>query len=255
MASTNMEKRAQVTIFIIVAVVIVAVFLAWVIYPRIKVIAGEVNPEAYMSACMLDELEDLLPVLQKQGGYSNPGLYMKYNGERVQYLCYTDEYYKPCVVQQPILVGHVQGEIKNRVEPAATACMQQLKQIYEKKGYEVSASGRELNVSVAPGMISLDFASNLIVTKDGTQRFNSFKAGKNTKLYELLMTATSIVQFESTLGDSETLLYVKYYPDLIINKMKRDEGTVYRLKNVVSQDEFSFATKSLVWPQGYGVSS
>ena len=36
-------------------------------------------------------------------------------------------------------------------------------------------------------------------------------------------------------------------------KLKKDADTIYTLSNVVSGDEFTFATRSLVWPQGYGV--
>ena len=62
------------------------------------------------------------------------------------------------------------------------------------------------------------------------------------------------MQFESVLGDSETTLYIQYYPDLKIEKIKRaDEGTIYKLSNVVTGDEFTFASRSLNWPAGYGL--
>ena len=71
-------------------------------------------------------------------------------------------------------------------------------------------------------------------------------------MYDLLLIAESIVQFESTLGDSETTDYLNYYPDLSISKIKLGDGSkVYTLKDVVTNEQFRFATRSLVWPAGY----
>jgi len=67
----------------------------------------------------------------------------------------------------------------------------------------------------------------------------------------LLLTAVSIIEYESTFGDSETGLYISYYPNLKIDKTRRDDGsTIYQLSDVTTEDTFAFATRSLVWPQG-----
>jgi len=51
----------------------------------------------------------------------------------------------------------------------------------------------------------------------------------------LLMISTSIVDYESTYGDAETSLYVNYYPNLRIEKMKLGDGsTIYTVNDVVS---------------------
>ena len=69
--------------------------------------------------------------------------------------------------------------------------------------------------------------------------------------YTLLNTAVNILQYEATYGDSETSLYISYYPDIKIEKTRRDDGsTIYELSDVITQDKFAFATRSLVWPQG-----
>jgi hypothetical protein len=66
------------------------------------------------------------------------------------------------------------------------------------------------------------------------------------------MIATSIVDFSSTVGDAETLNYVQFYPNLKIEKLKKEGDTIYTLTNVVTNEQFRFATRSLVWPAGYG---
>ena len=43
------------------------------------------------------------------------------------------------------------------------------------------------------------------------------------------------------------------YPDFIIEKIKRGDGTtIYIIKNKESKTKFQFASRSFVWPPGYG---
>ncbi len=250
-----LTKKGQIAIFVIVAIVIVGFLVVLLVYPRIQpYIGGEVNPSAYMKQCVGQDVDKVLAVLREQGGYYSPDNYVLYKGEKIQYLCYTAENYKPCIVQQPLLVRHVELELKSKIEPKARQCMQQLVSIYERRGYDVKSNAGELNVIIIPSNIKIEFNSPLELRKEGTQVFRKFGYSKDSELYDLLLTATSIVQFESTLGDSETSLYLQFYPDLKIEKIKRDADTIYILSNVVSNDKFVFATRSLVWPQGYGLS-
>ena len=255
-AFRDMEKRGQVTIFIIVGVAILAIFIWLVVYPRVGLLTNEVNPSSYLRECIQPQMDKVLPILEKQGGYYNPDNYVLYNSEKVQYLCYTAENYKPCIVQQPLLVKHVSSELQKQIEPVAAGCMQTLKDLYTKRGYQVQGGNSNLSVSIVPGSINVVYDSPLTITKQNqdnqVQTFRKFSIGVNSQLYDLLATATSIIQFSSTLGDSETLLYVQYYPDLKIEKLKKDSDTIYTLSNVVTKESFTFATRSLAWPQGYG---
>ena len=44
---------------------------------------------------------------------------------------------------------------------------------------------------------------------------------------------------------------MSYYPDLRMEKIKLSDGTkVYKLSNIVTKEEFIFASRSLSWPPG-----
>ena len=93
-----------------------------------------------------------------------------------------------------------------------------------------------------------------ITSAETTRTFDKFDASIDSKIYDLLSIATSIIDYESTLGDSETTTYLSYYPDLRIDKIKLEDGVkIYKLTNVVTNEMFQFATRSLVWPPGYGL--
>lgn len=249
------ERRGQVAIFVIVAIVILAVFIWLLVFPKLPVLTGgsEINPSAFVKNCLQPSIRENLDKITMQGGYFTPNLYVLYEGQPVQYLCYTSEDYKPCIVQQPLVVNHVADELKAQIDAKARGCMESLVERYKSQGYTVESSPKSVNVSIVSGSVEVVFNSPLTVSKQSTQTFRQFSIRESSELYDLLALATSIIQFESTLGDSETSLYVNYYPDLKIEKNKKEGDTIYTLTNVVSKDKFRFATRSLVWPSGYGV--
>lgn len=247
------NKRGQLTISVIVAIVIVGVILVLFLVPGVNpFVSADVNPSAFLIDCIEPVLKDNLEILGKQGGYLEPSNSITYLGGEIQYLCYTNENFKPCIVQQPLLLKHIEDELESVVQPAARACVRDLKTEYEQRGFTVNTEPGDVEVDIKSGSIDLSFNSPMSVTKEETQRFEKFGISLESEMYDLILTATSVIDFESTLGDAETLAYIQYYPDLRIEKIEREGGTIYKLGNVVTGEEFVFASRSLVWPPGYG---
>ena len=185
----------------------------------------------------------------------NPEGFIIYQDTKIKYLCYNAEYYKTCVVQQPMLINHVEKELKNALTQKAQQCFNNLKVEYEKRRYDVNSPNIEFNVLIEPGKLKAVFLADISIAKGNEfQSFNNFEVIEINEMYELLSIAQSIIDFESTYGDSETTLYLQYYPNLKIEKTKLSDGSkIYRLSNVVTKDEFTFASRSLSWPPGYGL--
>ena len=86
-----------------------------------------------------------------------------------------------------------------------------------------------------------------------TNKFDNFVVESKSRLYDLVSIATSILNWEARYGDSETTLYMAYYPDIKVEKNLRDDGTkIYTLSDRNTKDKFVFATRSVAWPAGYG---
>ncbi|MBX4212400.1 hypothetical protein KW787_03035 [Candidatus Pacearchaeota archaeon] len=250
------NKRGQMTIIIIVAIAVIAVILVFLLYPRASpIISSAFNPTQYLQSCIDPVVSSTLTTLTSQGGYLNPEGFVLYKGEKIKYLCYTSEYYKTCAIQQPMIKNHVESELSDAIRAKAQDCMASLKSEYESRGYTVSSSSASTQVSIIPGKIQIHFSAPLTATKDGaSQSFKEFNVEKTSQLYDLLFTATSIIDYESTYGDSETTIYLQYYPNLKVEKTKLSDGTkIYTLSNVVSKETFTFASRSLSWPPGYGI--
>ncbi|OGJ16130.1 hypothetical protein A3K74_02770 [Candidatus Pacearchaeota archaeon RBG_13_33_26] len=252
------EKRGQVTIFIIIAIIIVAIaLLIYSFYPEIKASLGleAQTPSGFIQSCLEEQIKTDVEKLSAQGGSLAPEHYIMYNNEKIEYLCYINEYYKTCIVQQPMLKEHIESEIKNEIRGEVTACFNSLKENYEKRGYDVNMKEGGTTVELLPKRIASTFNYSLTLAKGGdTAQYNSFSVVLNNNLYELISIANSILNWEVSYGDAETTTYMNYYHDLKVEKRKQSDGTkIYILTDRNTENKFQFASRSFAWPPGFGV--
>jgi len=258
-----MKKRGQVTIFIILAIIIVVLgVLAYFFYDDIKISLGfgVESPRGFMESCLNEDIQGAVDRLSLQGGNLDPMHYVLYDGEKVSYLCYTNEYYKLCVMQQPMLKQHIETQLKEYMQSRVDDCFDKLVEKYEKAGYEVRLTPGETKVELLPKRIVTSFGHNLALRKGEDTQVYGDEAGQkidislNNNLYELISIANSILTWEATAGDAEVMTYMDYYHDLKVEKKKQSDGTtVYILTDRNTEDKFMFASRSLAWPPGYGL--
>ena len=248
------QKRGQVTIAIIIAVVIVALaVLIYLFFPKITSTLGFTteNPSEFIRDCMEDKIKDSIEIVSSQGGSLNPENYYLYKDEKIEYLCYTNEYYIPCVVQQPLLKQHIENEIKNNIKADSDVCFNSLKESFENKGFSVNLRGGDTSVELLPKITVVNYEKELTLTKDSTDRYEKLKVAIDNNLYELMSIANSIISMETRYGDSETTIYMNYYHNLKVEKMKQTDGTtIYILTDRDTGDKFQFASRSIAWPPG-----
>jgi len=247
------EKKGQVTLYIIIALAIILVLIIFLVYPRVNLPgsgSADATPEEYLRSCIGQEIPLIMEDITSQGGSMQPQGFIVYNNTKISYLCYTAEYYKTCVVQQPNLIGQVEREISRELQPIATSCVKSFAEEYESRGYKISYGNTNVNASLALNSIKITLNLPMTVTKDFSRTYKSIDLEYKSGIYEILSLATSIIDFESTYGDSET----RYYPNIKIEKVKLSDGSkIYSISDVVSKDRFVFASRSLAWPAGYGL--
>ncbi|MFH1801284.1 MAG: hypothetical protein ABH804_00405 [archaeon] len=250
------NKKAQVTIFIIVAVIAVSLgILVYMYYPQIKATFGfeEKNPSAFIQDCLEREIKTTTEKLSLQGGSINPEHYFLYGGEKIKYLCYSESYYARCVVQEPMLIQSFESEIKNEIEDEVEKCFDSMEENYEKRGYGVDLKRGDFYVELLPKKISVTFNSTIVLSKDSSEKYDSFKIILNNNLYELLSIANNILEWEARYGEAETTVYMDYYSNLKVEKKKQSDGTtIYILTDSNTKDKFQFASRSIAWAPGYG---
>ena len=252
-----MKKRGQVTIFIIVAVMIVILaILIYLFFPKIKSGLGfdEKNPSAFLQKCLEADLKEIIKKISLQGGSINPEHYYLYQDNKIEYLCYTSEYYVTCIMQQPMLKEHIENEISVGISEKAQQCLIELEKNYKSNGYQVELKNNLVEIELLPKRIVTKLNSSLVLTKAGEKtRYDSINFAVTNNLYEMVAIANSILNMEARYGNSETTIYMDYYPDLKVEKFKQTDGaTIYILTDRNTENKFQFASRSLAWPPGYG---
>lgn len=248
------RKRGQVAIYFIIALAIIAVVIAVMVYPKIKPGATEdvaTNPQGYISSCLKPLIVDEIAQRAEHGGEINPEAFVLYKGQKIKYLCYSSEYYKTCVVQEPLVKERIEENLNKDMQAEAEKCVNLLVQAYENEGYKVSKTNSKIDISINPDKISVIINSPMTVTKESSRAYTSFEFDFPSRYYEILYITSSIIDYEATFGNSETSTYLNYYPDISISKDQLEDGTrIYKITNTLTNESFAFASRSLAWPPG-----
>lgn len=254
-------KKGQVTIFIIIAILIVAIIaLIFLYYPKLFPARGtdSQNPVGYMQECIEDELEENIQIIKSQGGNFVPNdktgyFYKKTEDEEgtyVRYLCYTDDAFTlPCVNQEPFLTEHVEAEILSSINESIEECFESMIRSYENKGYEVDLERGESYVEILPRIIKTNLNSTLDLKKtEESKTYRNFNIDMESSLYELLEVSKNILIWEMNVGDSIPEAYMYDNPYIRVEKhRKSNEAKIYLITDINTEEEFRFAVRSLVY--------
>jgi len=249
------NKRGQLTIFIIVAILIVVSIVIFFFYVKPTFIAPNGN-QLKIQTCLEDAVKTSVDDLASKGGTNNPKFSYQYMGEKIPYLCYTNLYYRPCVVQTPFLKQSFEAELTVIAKQKLDLCYDSAIEDLKARGYDIYQTGRNFTISLEPGRIIATLNAPVTISRESSQRYSEFKTQINSPIYDMLMIATSIIQYETRLGNADTDSLRTYYPNLMIQKMRQgDETKVYIIQDKQSKTKYQFATRSYAWPPGYGVDS
>ncbi len=245
------DKRGQLTLFIILGLLIVSIIFVFFFYiqPNFSFSSGELQVET----CVKKVISDEVTKLALTGGIVNPDFKYLYLGENITMMCYTEEYYKPCVVQHPFLTKTFEESLTTATKEKIENCYKKSVDELRSNGYEVIQGTIKTTIKIEPSQISVSIDSPTVISSiDASRTLNKFETKIYSELYEVLAVANSILQFETSYGDVDVGTLMIYYPDLIIQKIRRDEGVkIYTLTNK-KEILFKFASRSYAWPPGYG---
>jgi hypothetical protein len=252
------NKRGQITIFVIIAIIIVAVLIIFFTYALPKIRSYFSNPQAGLENCFKDNIEKELPKILLSGGTLKPELYFMHEGGMVDYLCYTSEYYQTCAMQKPFIKQDIENQLKTAIDANVQKCFNDYIEKLKVKGYVVSVSPENADLSIRiNSTYIIAYLNNQITAKKGEETISYsgaklFNAKISSNVYEILMVASSILNFEARYGDSNPETYMFYYKNLKVEKKKQSDGTkIYIITDKNTEEKFKFATRSLAWPPGY----
>ncbi|MCR4284546.1 MAG: hypothetical protein NUV97_00695 [archaeon] len=242
-----MNNRGQVTIFIIVAVVLVAGILGVVFLGGEKEVKTpqEVSPGQFIKSCVTEAIEEKVDIILGYGGKLDPQKTILYEGDKYNYLCYQADYYLPCYNLQPMIESSVEAEIKASTEEQVRNCFNMLKEDYEDRGFTVEGNETEYFIDLLPGSINIQLRKNVEISKEGTsQRFENFDIKILSSLYNLIGVTRDIVNAESEYCYFEYGGYMMLYPELDIKQVNYKGSRLYSVENRKTKEKFKFAVRS-----------
>ena len=252
------SKRSQVTIFVIVAVIIVAVIVTFFLLRNTKVVEVFLPQmpasEVYMDKCVKDAVKEAVEIILPQGGYLAPELYKLNKDAKVAYLCYIQNYYSPCINQEPMLKDHTQEQIKSYITDKIETCFSSLKEEYISRSYTVEMSGTNINVDLKPGQVIVNIDKKISFTRsEEVRNYNSFNVRVISPIYDLILIAQEIVNQEVKFCYFEYLGFSLLYPEYSIEKQDLNGNTkIYSVEDKQTKQKLDFAVRSCVIPPGLG---
>ena len=258
-----MKKRGQVTVFIIVGVLIVALIGGFFLFRSGNLPwtggKGEDDPQGFIQSCVEDNLRDTLETISMQGGYlkNKLSIKFKFDGESVatniSYLCYNQNYYLPCINQEPVLINHLADEIHEGIEDSVQDCFDTLSKNIERSGSTVNARYNGFEVKLRPGKVEIELDGRLTVTRsDETSEHSELGIAVSTKFYDLAIVVQEIVSQEAEYCNFEYMGFMILYPEFDLDKFRTgDSTTIYTVGHKNSEERFRFAIRSCVIPPGF----
>lgn len=247
------NKRGQVTIFIIIAIFLVAGVALVLIFFSDQIFSNPdltgSDPVTYISTCMEDSIEEDLEIMLIQGGYlQNPlNISFKIGNENyydISYLCYSeDDSY--CEIQQPSIINKMESELETSLDEEAQDCFELFLNSLEEEGYTVSGNYNSLSVDIKDGEIVFELDSELTYTKeDDSSRVEDISFDYYSEAWGIGKVVQDIMKKESKVGTFDRFDYMDKHAEYYINLYITLNSTkIYSIENENSGEEFRFAVK------------
>ncbi len=251
-------KKGQVTIFIIVGILIVA-SVALFFASRAGIIPGvgggtkEADVNSFLNVCFEDEVKNAVNELAIFGGYfNNPNnLKFKFMDEgiyrNISYLCYTQNNFRPCVVQKPTFFSDFQKNIEEEISDVVYACFKDMLDSFDKQGFEVGKDSRlnGFEIDLASKRIILQTYSKVVLTKAGETKIQeNFQVVIPSRIYEVLNVVEEIINQESNYCYFERRGFGLMYPEFEIDLFRMEDFTeIYTVENTYTSEKFRFAVR------------
>jgi len=251
----KINKRGQVTIWIIVAIAIVAVISLIFVVQKKPVINERYetqSPGYFLDACARKAVRDASDIMIPQGGLLNPSNVVIYNNVSIPYICQNTGFFTPCIHQHPSLLKEMEDDLQGYLQPKMEKCFSDLIKDMQRRNVEVTNETIYTTVKVESGKIKINmFAPITTKEKDVVQHFSYFESEIPSSMYDLGKVALDITKREALDCYFEYVGYMAIYPRFVIEKKTLRDGTnIYSILDTKSNDKMNMAVRGCAIPAG-----
>ncbi|MCD4666639.1 hypothetical protein K8R47_02410 [archaeon] len=255
------NKRGQVTIFIILGIVVLAVIFLVFYYWGQSLTEPEQptfepsdisNFKNYVEDCIEKESVDDIKLIGKQGGTLNPTLFQYWYGNNLNYLCYTNNF-GPCYNYAFKIERNIEEELDQILLTKITQCVDELISQAESEGFNANKGNPQIQTTIGDTKIIIEFYYPITLTKDTTSITEEiFSYSFNIPLGKMLDITREIIEEESNTNNffnvPVSLSTISSPGGLItIEKQTYEDTKIYILKSTKTGYVFQFAIKGWVY--------
>ena len=250
------NKRGQMTIWIIIAAVLLGSILLYFYTERstFSLIKENTDPKPFIERCARQYIDEAVTTMLPQGGFIEPNNFKWNDGIKREFLCKHAGYYRACINQHPMYLNDLKKEIENYIKPKIEQCFVSLKEELAKNKETMTLGTLNLSVELMPSRVRANIQRNItITTGDETVGMRDFNAEITSPLYELANVAMEITNEEARNCYFEYTTYDLMHPDVRITKqVKSDSSKIYSVQDKDTLKELTFAIRGCGIPPGYG---
>jgi hypothetical protein len=250
-----MNRKGQVTIFIILAILIVVGILLFMFLSKSDpevIPPTDLGPRASVISCVKDIVDDSIAKIMEGGGEILPSQAIMYDGGEWNYLCYQADYYQGCYNIHPMLELQIEKEIEADTSVAVQTCFNLMKGEFEGRGFGVTLEpGKEYSIDLLPGFVRINLDKGVeILEGERAQSFDDFGLETQSPIYDLVRVSREIVNSESQFCYFEYNGYMLLYPEYDIRRIDYRDSKIYRVIDRWTGAEFKFAVRSCAFSPG-----
>lgn len=252
------SKRGQLTIFVVAGVLVIGA-IAFYFLVRQGIVpsiggGGEVNPNSFLQSCIEEKINEAVDLISIQGGNIQPEIYksFKFTNEEepinITYLCYNQNTFGRCVTQQPLLVEHINSEIENYIREDVGVCINELEKNLQKQNYVVTKTynGFEIDLSQEGIVLRIDGEFDL-TRNDESSRLTNIGAIISSNLYDLVLVANKIINYEARYCDFNKESYMLIYKNIKVDLFIDSVGEkIYTVSDRDINRKFRFAVRGCI---------
>lgn len=242
-----MLKRAQVTTFVIIGIVILAV-LGLFLYARS--IGLGVSPESFISSkktaiesrideCTREHAARVLDIIGKQGGTLTPLKALQFNGNRVSYLCYNIPGSDNCV-NRVLTLRDIENQVSSYLENNLINCINI--DSFKSSSYSLQPGNLEVSTTIGQNNVLVIVDYPITLSRDNARlTVSRFSSTVSIPLGRLYLTAIDIIDSEAQVGEFDPLPYMLVHNLIRIEKQRPFPDKVYIMNVRTSPYIFQFA--------------
>ena len=259
----SFDKRGQMTMFIVIAILIISGIALLIFFNKGTPLIGshqEINKKEFLESCVEEEVKNTLEIIGLQGGYFSESKIMTksyssgstYGQKNIAVLCYNKNYFDPCINQDPMLIQHLNDEIKKGISKTVKDCFDALTLSLENQGFEVQTKYNGFDVQLLPEKLKLDIKGEITISQTGsTTKEKDFEILFRTRLYDIAIVAQNIINQEASTCSFDHSGFMLYFKEFSIDKIRTsDSFDIFAVKSKDSYEIFNFALRGCVIPPG-----